>query len=219
MKIVPTILEKKFEEAERKIELVVDLVSWIQIDVIDGVFCSGKSFELELMGRVDFNIENKLLDIHLMVREPIKWVNKCDFVKAARVIGQVEMMSKREEFVKTVKDTNMEAGLAIDIDSQIGEIPEETDVVLLMGRKAGFGGEEMDEKIWKKIEILKQVQDDREASFEIGVDGGVNNKNIEKLRKAGVDIAYCGGAVFENGNVGDNLKILKGEADSETSSE
>jgi len=209
MKIVPTILERDFEEAERKIELVMDLVSWIQIDVIDGVFCTGKTFELELLSRVDFNIENKLLDIHLMVKEPIKWINKCDFVGAARVTGQVEMMNDRNEFVKTAKDTNMEAGLAIDIDTEIGKIPEETDLILLMGRKAGFGGEEMDERIWKKIEELKQVGADRTNTFQIGVDGGVRKENISQLEQAGVDIVYCGGAVFKKGSAKDNLKILQ----------
>jgi len=181
MKIVPTILEKDFSEAERKVGLVLDLVSWIQIDVIDGVFCPGKTFELELISRVDFNMENKLLDIHLMVKEPIKWVNKCDFVGAARVTGQVEMMTDRNKFVKKVKDLNMEAGLAIDIDTEIGEIPEETDMVLLLGRKAGFGGGEMDERIWKKIEGLRQIQSGEVNAFQIGVDGGVTKEKVSRF--------------------------------------
>ena len=209
MKIVPTILEKNFSEAERKIRLVMDLVSWIQIDVIDGMFCPGKTFELELISRVDFNIENKLLDIHLMVKGPIKWVNKCNFVGAARVTGQVEMMTSRNEFVKTVKDANMEAGLAIDIDTEIGEIPAETDTVLLLGRKAGFGGEEIDKRIWKKIEILKQAQKDRISAFQIGIDGGVTKKNVGRLRQVGVEVAYCGGAIFGKGGVDNNLKNLQ----------
>lgn len=216
MKIVPTILEKDFGEAERKIELVMDLVSWIQIDVIDGVFCPGKSFELELVGRVDFNMENKLLDIHLMVKEPIKWVNKCNFVGAVRVTGQVEMMTGRNEFVERVKDLNMEAGLAIDIDTKIGEIPQETDMVLLMGRKAGFGGEEMDDRIWEKIRTLRRIQKDRDNSFEIGIDGGVTKEKISRLKQTGVEVAYCGGAVFlakQNLSVKERLKILKNMAE------
>ena len=209
MKIVPTILERDFGEAERKIRLVVDLVSWIQIDVIDGVFGAGKTFELELISRVDFNIENKLLDIHLMVKEPIKWVNKCNFVGAVRVIGQVEMMTDRDKFVKKVKDLNMEAGLAIDIDTEIGEIPAETDMVLLLGRKAGFGGGEMDERIWKKLERLKRLQNNKASAFQIGIDGGVTKATVGQLKQVGVDVAYCGGAVFGEGEVDNNLKILQ----------
>ena len=209
MKIIPTILEKDFAEGERKIELVRDLVSWIQIDTIDGVFCAGKTFELELITKVDFNMDDKLLDIHLMVKKPIKWINKCNFVGAARVVGQVEMMADRNEFIKAVKDLDMEAGLAIDIDSKIGEIPEETDMILLMGRKAGFGGEEMNERIWKKIEKLKRIQNDKNNTFQIGVDGGVTRKKVGQLKRAGVDVVYCGEAIFGKGSVENNLKILQ----------
>ena len=237
MQVVPTILEKSFDEAERKIELVKDLVSWIQIDVIDGVFCYGKTFELELVKRLDFDVEDKSFEIHLMVKEPKNWISKCNFVGAARVVGHVEMMEDREEFVKKVKDLNMEAGLAIDIKTEIGEVPVETDMVLLMGRKAGFDSRGLNRKVFDKIGILKQFppgathqrragkqddsgagQDDRgrggdgtEARFKIGVDGGVNRGNIEKLREAGVDVVYCGSAIFD-GNVKENLEVLKNKA-------
>ncbi len=207
MKIIPTILEKSFEEAERKIEVIKDEVSWIQVDVVDGVFSFGKTFELELLGKLEFETKELLWDIHLMVKKPVKWVSKCNFVRGARVIGQVEMMSDRDEFIKTVKDKNMEAGLAFDIDTKIGEIPDETDVVLLMARKAGFERGSLDERIWKKI------QEAKEKGLTVGVDGGVTGDNIEKMKEAGVDVVYCGGAIYSEGNPRENLKSLKEKID------
>ena len=208
MQIIPTILEKNFEEAERKMALVKNLVSWIQIDVIDGVFSNGKTFELELLKRLDFEIEDNLLDIHLMVNEPIKWINKADFAGGARVIGQVEMMTDREMFVSTVKDKNMEAGLAFDVETEIKDIPEETDVVVLMGRKAGFEGKDEHDSLMTRIETLKKIREKSGDLFVIGVDGGVKKGDLKKLAKAGVGIVYCGRAVFE-GEAGKNLEELK----------
>lgn len=206
MQVIPTILEKNFTEAELKVLAVKNLVKRIQIDVIDGVFSFGKTFELELINKVE-GTDNVLWETHLMVKEPINWIEKSIHINATRIVGQVEMMTNREKFINKVKDAGLEAGLAFDIETKIDEIPEETDVVLLLGRKSGFESHPMDDKVYKKIEELANLRKEKDLDFLIGVDGGINEDNIKKLEDMGVDIAYCGGAVF-NGKVEDNLKRL-----------
>jgi ribulose-phosphate 3-epimerase len=210
MQVIPTILEKSFETAEEKIKLIKDDSKWIQIDIIDNQYAAGKTFELELLTKLDFDADKTLWEMHLMVKNPVKWIEKCLFVNASRVIGQVEMMTDVFEFISEVKNAGLEAGLGIDIDSGFPEIPEETDVVLLMARKAGFGSQPFDQRIFQKIEALKNIRKERDLKFQIGIDGGVNKNNILELKKAGVELAYCGGAIF-NGNVKDNLETLKKE--------
>jgi ribulose-phosphate 3-epimerase len=206
MQIIPTILEKDFDRVKEKILVVKDLVKWIQIDVIDGFFAFGKTFELELITKIE-GAENLLWETHLMVKEPINWIEKSIFINTSRIIGQVEMMSDRENFIKKVKDKGVEAGLAIDIGTDIGEIPEETDLVLLMGRKAGFESYPFEEIVYKKIKQLEKIKTKNKLDFKIGIDGGVNENNINKFKEIGVEVAYCGGAIF-NGNVKDNLEKL-----------
>ncbi len=206
MQIIPTILEKDFDQAQEKILAVKNLVKRIQIDVIDGVFSFGKTFELELINRIE-NTDNILWETHLMVKEPINWIEKSIHINATRIIGQVEMMSDREKFINKVKDAGLEAGLAFDIETEIDGIPEETDVIVLLGRKSGFGSWPMEDKVYKKIKQLVNLRKDRDLDFLIGVDGGINEDNIKKLEDAGVEIAYCGGAVF-NGKVENNLEKL-----------
>jgi ribulose-phosphate 3-epimerase len=207
MIVIPTILEKDFLLAEIKIKLIKDKSRWMQIDVIDGYYSLGKSFELELLNKVGKEIQSNLLDIHLMVKEPIKWIEKCNFVGANRIIGQVEMMGNRDKFVEKVKGTGLEVGLAFDIETEIGEIPKETDLILLMGRKSGFMIAEFDEKIYEKIKKLVKLRENKKMDFEIGIDGGIDEKIIKKLKITGIDIVYCGGAIF-NGNVNDNWEKL-----------
>ena len=208
MQIIPTILEKDFSLAEIKIKLIKDKSRWIQIDVIDGFFTEGKSFELELVNKIQKEIQNNLLEIHLMVKEPVKWIEKCNFVGASRIVGQVEMMTDREKFVEEIKNMGLESGLAFDVDTEIGEIPMETDLILLMGRKSGFESVEFDEKIYKKIETLVEIRRGKEMDFKIGIDGGINLEIVKKTKDSGVEIAYCGGAIF-NGMVDDNFEKLK----------
>ena len=208
MQIIPAILEKEFGEAQIKLRQAKNISKWIQIDVIDGKFTFGKTFELELLNNNLEETENVLWEIHLMVNEPKNWIEKCHFVNASRVIGQVEMMTDRDDFITQVKNLGIEAGLGFDIDTEIGEIPEETDLVLLMAREAGFEPHELNDKIFKKIEMLKKIREEKKLGFLIGVDGGISEENIKKIRESGADVAYCTGAIF-NGMVEDNLEKLK----------
>ncbi len=207
MDIIPTILDKEFVSAETKIDLIKDLVKWAQVDVIDGIFTPGKSFELELLSRLAEE-QQLLWDIHLMVKEPEKWIEKCVYVGAVRVIGQVEMMRNRGNFIGKVKDSGMEAGLAFDVGSEVKDIPDEIDAVLLMARKAGFGEAETEVNIFDRIEKLNRIRKERGLEFVIGVDGGVSGENIGRYKEAGVDIVYVGGAIF-GGNVEKNFFSLK----------
>ncbi len=100
-------------------------------------------------------------------------------------------MSGKEEFVKKVKDEGMEAGLGFEIETEIGDIPEETDLVLLMARKAGFGEIPLDERIFERIKKVKEM------GFRVGVDGGVNLENLKKLKNLEVDVVYSGSQYFE----------------------
>ncbi len=198
MQIIPTITEKDFNKAGDRILAVSQYSRWIQIDVFDNIFSPGLSFQTELITKLDFATENLLWDMHLLVKEPITWIEKCLFVGAARITGQVEMMTDRDEFINKVRDSGLEAGLAFDIETKIdNNIPSDTNLVILMGRKAGFGMLDLDSRLFDKIESLKKINNDREQKFLIGVDGGVNLDNIEKIIKSGVDMVYSGGNYFK----------------------
>jgi len=185
MEIIPTILEKDIILAEDRFAKIKKISPWVQIDVVDNIFTPGKSFELELISKFD-QINSTLWDIHLMVKEPINWLNKCLHVDASRVCGQVEMMSDRENFVTQAKNLGLEAGLAFDIDTPVDNIPSECDLILLMARKAGFGTYPLNEKAFQKITEAKKF------GKKVAIDGGVNRYNFSQIKQSGVDIIYLG---------------------------
>lgn len=189
-------MEKEWSLVLDRLEKIHLSSPWIQLDITDGVMVPGKSFELELITKFELG-DKTLWDVHLLVKEPIRWVEKCIFVGASRVIGQVEMMSDREAFISKVKEEGVDAGLGFDIETEIVDIPEEVDEVLLMARKAGYIPMEVDSKIWDKIDKLKMINEKRERKFLIAIDGGVNPINVEQFKKAGVDIVYSEGSYFE----------------------
>lgn len=187
MQIIPTTgLKQDYREAEAWVKKLKDASKWIQVDVCDGRFKPGKTFELELLKKFDFNTDNLLWDIHLMVNEPVNWINKCTDAGATRIIGQVEMMTDRNEFLEKVKDGVPEAGLAFDVDTEIDKISGDWDLILLMGRQAGFGYYPFEKKVLDKIKKVKDL------GYLVGIDGGVDLDNVGELEKAGADIVYSG---------------------------
>ena len=188
MEIIPTTNPQvDFAEFEKRLSQIKAYSSWIQVDVTDGILVKPPSFPLELLSRTDDNIDSNLFDIHLMVKEPINWIKKCVFVQASRIIGQVEMMSDREAFVTEVKNNGLEAGLAFDVDTPLDtKIPEETDLILLMGRKMGFEPMPLDDKFFSRLKYFKDL------GLKVAIDGGVNPDNFQKIKDSGVDIIYLG---------------------------
>jgi pentose-5-phosphate-3-epimerase len=126
-----------------------------------------------------------------MVKDPINYVEKCMFIGASRIIGQVEMMSDRNEFVNKVKGEGLEVGLAFDVGTEIKDIPDETDEILIMGRKAGWEKRDLDPEVYNRIELAKKFEK------QIAVDGGVDVNNIKLLKKSGANIVYSESNYFE----------------------
>ncbi|MFA6602721.1 MAG: hypothetical protein WCT01_02855 [Candidatus Shapirobacteria bacterium] len=187
MIIIPTILEKDPILAEERWGDIKTKTRWVSVDVIDGIFSYGRTFDLEQVRKI-IPDDNKLVEVHLMVKEPIGWINKTIEAGASRIIGQVEMMSDWANFVAKAKEEGLEAGLGWDIETEFNpkDVPLETDVVLFMARKSGFESQPVDQRVWKKIKAAKK------AGFRVGVDGGIDKIMAKKLEEEGVDIAYIG---------------------------
>jgi len=208
MQIVPAIFEKDYKVVVEKLNLLRESgVKTVQIDVCDGEFSEGRSFDLEMLNDYEFALEF-VWEVHLMVKEPIKWLEKCKEVGVLRVYGQVEMMSDAEKFLETAHEMGFEAGLAFDIETTLPEeLPMDTDGIILLARKAGFEAKPFEEKVYIKIEEAKKIQDDMGIPFTIAVDGGIEEKHLGKLREIGVNEANCTHLVFD-GNVSENLQRL-----------
>lgn len=185
MQIIPTTNpQTNYLEVEKRLEQIKDLSAWIQIDVTDGILVKPPTFPLELLKKPAINLDKNIFDIHLMVKNPINWINKCLFIEATRITGQVELMEDREKFITNIKDHGAEAGLSFDVDTSVDNIPDETDIILLMGRKMGYQPLELDEKIYEKIKLAKKF------GKLVALDGAGSVENFNKLKNAGLDILY-----------------------------
>lgn len=213
IQIIPAVLTNdsdKLKEMFARLENVCStspgLIDRVQIDIIDGVYADNKTVEPDVLVDIDTNFK---LDFHLMVKEPVNWVEKCVNAGANRIIGQIEMMSDQVEFVGKVQEVGALIGLAIDLDTPTSKLDpvilNNLDVVLVMSVRAGFGGQEFDPSIFEKLDKLDEIRVRDDTPFRICVDGGIAPGNIRDLKRGLVDEVAMGRRLFK-GSIDDNIK-------------
>lgn len=209
IEIIPSILTSDLKEFKDLMSKAERGAKRAHIDIIDGVYANNKT--IQPLSLEDFQTDLSL-DFHLMVDEPINWVERCIRAGADRIIGHIEMMSDWRAFVVKVVEAGVSPGLAIDIGSDPKEIPgdilESLEVITVMSVPAGFGGQEFHSEALDKIEYLNKIRQENNYSYLISDDGGITFEKIEDLSNAGVDEVIIGRRLFE-GDIRENVAKLE----------
>jgi ribulose-phosphate 3-epimerase len=183
---------KDWTEVEKKIELVKSFVKTIHIDVIDGKFANNTTFsDPEPFKKYTGQL---LFEVHLMVDEPIQYIDAWAAAGFQRFIGQIEKMSDQSAFITKAEEVGY-AGLAVDGQSGLDKLQVshlDLDTVLIMTINAGFSGQQFQPEQLEKVRTLTK---DTEL-FPVEVDGGINDKTITEAWKAGARRFVTTSAIF-----------------------
>lgn len=180
--ILPGILEKEWEPIEKKLEIIKPFAKAVHIDLLDGKFAPNTTF----LDPTPFKkyADTFLLELHMMVEEPINYLDKWADAGFRRFIGHVEHMSDQEKFVAKGESLG-EVGLAVDAKTPVSTIQVpfyDLDVILVMTVNAGFSGQAF------LPDCLDKARQIREKDFTevIQIDGGVTDAIVLKAQKVGV---------------------------------
>ena len=201
--IIPGILEKDFAEIEKKIELVKGFAKTIHIDIIDGKFAPNTTF-LDPKPFTKYT-NDFLFEVHLMVDEPINYLDSFAAAGFKRFLGQVEKMSSQEDFVAKGELLG-EVGLALDVNTPLESLKadyQDLDCVLIMSVKAGFSSQEFMPEILEKVKKIKEI-----SSIPIEIDGGINNETITQGSGCGASRFVTTSFLF-NGDPSQNYQKLR----------
>jgi ribulose-phosphate 3-epimerase len=210
--IAPSILSADFGNLKQEVEMInKSEADWFHVDVMDGVFVPNISFGMPVLKAIKKHAK-KTLDVHLMIVNPDKFIT--DFKQAGADILTVhyEACTHLHRTVQAIKAAGMKAGVSLNPHTPIAvleDIIEDLDLVLIMSVNPGFGGQKFIENTYKKVEQLNNLIEYANADVIIEVDGGVTDKNIQKLADFGATAFVAGSFVFKSKNPTETISTLK----------
>ncbi|MBD8030352.1 ribulose-phosphate 3-epimerase [Corynebacterium gallinarum] len=198
--IAPSILAADYARLGEEIAAVPD-ADWIHVDIMDGHFVPNLSFGYDVT-RAVHRVTDKPLDVHLMIENPEKWVDRYIDAGAACVIFHVEATDKHVELAQHIRSKGVRAGFSLrpgtPIEDYLDDL-EHFDEVIVMSVEPGFGGQSFMPDQLDKVRTLRRVIDERGLDIIIEIDGGISATTIEQAAEAGVDAFVAGSAVFGAG--------------------
>jgi len=211
-KVAPSVLSADFGNLNKEIKLINKSSAYsIHVDVMDGVFVPNISFGQPIVKTLSL-ISNKPLDVHLMIVDPIKFIDEFIFDNTLNITIHYESTNKIEETLNYIKSKNIKSGLAIKPNTEIDEIEsyiQKVDILCLMSVNPGFSGQNFIENTYTRLKQLRKLIKKKKLSTLIQIDGGVNNTNAKKLFKLGADILVSGNYIFKSANPNKVIEYLK----------
>ena len=192
-------LSADFGNLERDTKMIDrSAAEWVHIDVMDGVFVPNISFGFPVMKPIR-KATNKVLDVHLMIVEPEKYVKRFVDAGADYVTFHYEATEHIDLCIDEIRKAGAKVGISIKPTTEasvLKDILAKVDLVLVMSVEPGFGGQSFIDGSLDKIRELAQMREQMGLDFLIEVDGGISSKNAGDVFAAGAEAVVAGSAVF-----------------------
>ncbi|WP_371278800.1 ribulose-phosphate 3-epimerase [Dorea sp.] len=188
--------------------------AYIHFDVMDGMFVPSISFGMPVLASINDATE-QFMDAHLMVQEPIRYVEAFQKAGADYVTVHLEACEDVKTTLDKIHACGMKAGLAVNPETDVKELVpylEDVEMILIMSVYPGFGGQKFIPESLDKIRAVRAMLNEKNLKTDIQVDGGIYVENVREVLDAGANVIVAGSAVFR-GDAGENtakfMEILK----------
>jgi len=193
---------------------------WLHVDVMDGHFVPNITFgPLAVRALRALREEtDALLDVHLMIEQPERYIDAFAEAGADIVTVHAETCPHLHRTVQQIKEHGLKAGVTLNPATSLTTLEEilpDIDLVLIMSVNPGFGGQSYIPGSTDKIRRLRRMLDALRSNAYLEVDGGVKTGNIHEVVAAGADVIVAGSAVFRGPrSVAENIAALRGAGQS-----
>ena len=192
-------LAADFLHLEKDVKLVNEYADIFHLDIMDGTFVPNISYGFPVVEAIS-SIAVKPLDVHLMIVNPEKYVERFAKVGASMISFHLNATEDPAAVLRDIRSLGVKAGLVINPDIPVESLYpylKDADFILLMSVFAGFGGQKFIEDTYMRIRSLREEIARQGLDLPIEVDGGVGPANAKALIEAGAEILVAGSAVFK----------------------
>lgn len=186
-------------------------IEMLHFDVMDGLFVNNITFGLPVLERMRKET-NLILDVHLMIADPIKYVSRFAESGADIISFHLESQSDTMQTIKAIRESGAKVALAIKpatpADAVFEYLPY-LDMVLVMTVEPGFGGQSFMPECADKVKIIRDKITELGLDIDVQVDGGINAETSVIVKKAGANVLVSGSYLFKAENMKETAENLR----------
>ena len=213
IKIAPSILSADFANLEQDIQKIAS-ADYVHVDVMDGVFVPNITIGIPVVKSIR-PATSLPLDVHLMIVEPVRYVEQ--FCDAGADLVTVHVEADTEENIHAAIDKiharGKRAGVVLKPATPAGAaLPflEKVELILVMTVEPGFGGQKFMAEQMEKVTELRKLIDEKNPGCELEVDGGVDPETCKTCIAAGANVLVAGSAVYKAEDIPARIAALRG---------
>ena len=201
-KVSPSILSADFVNLERDIRhLQASGADYIHVDVMDGIFVPNITIGIPVVAAIR-KITDLPLDVHLMITEPLRYVERfCDAgADILTIHAEADTVENNLEALRHIRAKGVRTGVSLKPATPpeaLDPYMDLMDLILVMTVEPGFGGQKFMEDMMPKVRTLRKIIDVRSPGVELEVDGGVNTETAGICVDAGANVLVAGSALFK----------------------
>ena len=197
----PSILSADYMNMERDLTATARMgVKWLHVDIMDGLFVPNLSFGYSMVAAMR-KVTDQVLDVHLMIDRPIRYVE--NFCKAGADYLTIHVEADTRENTKAaiekIRAMGVKPGIVVKPKTPAEDIAEflpMVDLVLVMTVEPGFGGQKFMADMMPKLKQLRGMLDEVNPACHLEVDGGVDLNTSVTCKENGADVLVAGSAFF-----------------------